>query len=297
MKTCLIVVNTHKNPSLELSGVISAFLKSRGVAPEVFLFPQNPGLLPSLGPEASANPLDPFAGKDLVITLGGDGTVLFAARRCAPLGIPVFPVNLGEFGFIAHVQRRDWERQLGDFLDGKIAAEGRTMAEVTVEGLEKTQKKTFTSNALNDIMLVAENPTKLITLDISCHGTSFGRFKADAIIVATPTGSTAYSASAGGPIIDPALDALVLTPVCPFSLSSRPLVLTPESELEITLPNPNAPAVQVLADGQFVGNAAFGESRIRVKKSKYAVKLAGSDSATFYAALRSKMNWSGGPVA
>jgi NAD+ kinase len=285
VENCLIVVNTGKDDARRLETAITAFLRARGVASVTALFPDASDI--------------PFAGRDFVITLGGDGTVLFAARSCAPLGIPVFPVNLGEFGFIANIQKSEWEQKLGDFLDGKFAGEPRAMVEVEVTG-----GKTFTSNALNDIVIVAKNTTKLITLDISCSGVSFGRFKTDAVVVATATGSTAYSAAAGGPIIDPALDALVLTPVCPFSLSSRPLVLSPESELDIRLPDSLSPAVQVLADGQFVcdvvSNAAHNgdySTRIRIKKSKYAVKLAGSSAATFYAALRSKMNWSGGPVA
>jgi NAD+ kinase len=283
LKNCLIVVNTAKDDARRLETAITAFLRARGVASESALFPNVSDI--------------PFAGRDFVITLGGDGTVLFAARSCAPLGIPVFPVNLGEFGFIANIQRGEWEQKLGSFLDGNLAGEPRAMVEVEVIG-----EKIFTSNALNDIVIIAKNTTKLITLDISCNGVSFGRFKTDAIVVATATGSTAYSAAAGGPIIDPLLDALVLTPVCPFSLSSRPLVLPHESELDITLPPSRPSAVQVLADGQFVGTVSQGTeeksaAHIRIKKSKYAVKLAGSSAATFYAALRSKMNWSGGPVA
>jgi NAD+ kinase len=278
LKNCLIVVNTGKDDARRLETEITAFLRARGVVSESALFPDAFDI--------------PFAGRDFVITLGGDGTVLFAARGCAPLGIPVFPVNLGEFGFIANIQRGEWQQKLADFLDGKFAGEPRTMVEVEVAN--------FTSNALNDIVIVAKNTTKLITLDISCNGVSFGRFKTDAVVVATATGSTAYSAAAGGPIIDPALDALVLTPVCPFSLSSRPLVLPPESELDIRLPDSSSPAVQVLADGQFVCDVASDvadSTHIRIKKSKHAVKLAGSSAATLYAALRSKMNWSGGPVA
>jgi NAD+ kinase len=278
VKNCLIVVNTGKDDARRMEKEITAVLGARGVTSVSALFPDASDF--------------PFAGRDFVITLGGDGTVLFAARGCAPLGIPVFPVNLGEFGFIANIQRGEWQQKLADFLDGKFAGEPRTMVEVEVTG-----EKNFTSNALNDIVIVAKNTTKLITLDISCNGVSFGRFKTDAVVVATATGSTAYSAAAGGPIIDPALDALVLTPVCPFSLSSRPLVLPPESEIDISLPPLHSSAVQVLADGQFVCDVASNATRIRIKKSKYAVKLAGSSAATFYAALRSKMNWSGGPVA
>jgi NAD+ kinase len=278
MKNCLIVVNTAKDDARRMGEEITAFLNARGVASVTAFFPDAADI--------------PFAGRDFVITLGGDGTVLFAARGAAPLGIPVFPVNLGEFGFIANIQRCEWQQRLSDFLDGKLNGEPRTMVEVEVTG-----EKSRTSNALNDIVIVAKNTTKLITLDISCSGVSFGRFKTDAVVIATATGSTAYSAAAGGPIIDPALDALVLTPVCSFSLSSRPLVLSPESELDITLPFSTSSAVQVLADGQFVCDVASNAAHIRIKKSKYAVKLAGGSAATFYSALRSKMNWSGGPVA
>jgi NAD+ kinase len=288
MQNCLIVVNTAKNDAPELGEKISGFLKTHAWTAEIYRFPHQ-----TLGKPPDSLP---FAGRDLVVTLGGDGTVLFAARGCAPLGIPVFPVNLGNFGFIANVQKCEWERRLADFLDGSLTVEPRTMVEVSIDEDGAGGEKICTSNALNDIVLAAaENTAKIITLDIACKGVPLGRFKADAVAVSTPTGSTAYSAAAGGPIIDPALDALVLTPVCPFSLSSRPLVLSPESELEITVPL-GGPVVRVLADGQTVCDA--GEAaRIRVKKSEYAVKLVGGSAARFYEALKTKMNWSGGPRA
>ncbi len=284
MKTCLIVVNAYKRESAEIGGRIVSFLENRNVSAETLRFPQR---------EHGEPGANPFRGADFAVTLGGDGTVLYAARCCAPLGIPVFPVNLGEFGFIASVQKHEWRERLAEFLDGSAACAERGMAEaVLVRGGETR----CASNALNDIVVAAHTAAQMISLDIVCSGNSFGRFKADAVIVSTATGSTAYQAAAGGPIIDPALDALVLTPVCAFSLSSRPLVLPGESVLDIAVADSRTVGASLIADGRTLSDTLPGD-HIVVRKSAHRVKIAGSTGAAFYAALRSKMNWAGGPVA
>ena len=278
MKNCLIVVNTDK-PKSEMLGIeIANFLKLRGVE---YMF------LDFNGNEQDCD----WKSFGFAITLGGDGTVLFAARGAAKHTIPVFPVNLGEFGFIAGVQPDEWEKSLDLFLQGKLNTVRRTMlcAQVIRGG------KTIESHqALNDIVVSAKSAAQTISMDVSVNETTLGHFKADGAIVSSPTGSTAYSASAGGPIVGPDLDALVLTPLNPFSLSARPIVFSTRALLQIKLvPSRNRDAI-LTVDGQKPIDLKDNDI-IQIKKSEHDAILAGTSVEKFYNALRNKLNWSGGP--
>ena len=282
---CLLIVNKEKEGALALSRDIQGWLGQRGIESRALLVRSDSAL--------SADELyarDSQAGFDFAVTLGGDGTVLFAAHVCAPLGIPILPVNFGSFGFMCGIKKDKWEKAILSFLDGKTGVVERSMVEALIvrDGTEAA-----CSSALNDIVITAKNAPRLVTFNVSCGGISLGRMRADALIVSTATGSTAYSAAAGGPIIDPALDALALTPICPFSLSSRPLVFSSTNSVCIEQEE-DAPEVQVLADGQPLCPVGRGDT-IVVRKSRYAARLLAGSPAQFYATLRSKMNWSGGP--
>ncbi len=278
MKNCLIVVNTDK-PKSELLGIETAnFLKLRGVEYTFLDFNGN---------EQDCD----WKSFDFVITLGGDGTVLFAARGAAKHSIPVFPVNLGEFGFIAGVQPDEWEKSLDLFLQGKLKTVLRTMLSTQVI---RGGKIVESHQALNDIVVSAKSAAQTISMDVSVNETTLGHFKADGAIVSSPTGSTAYSASAGGPIVGPDLDALVLTPLNPFSLSARPIVFSTRALLQIKLiPSRNRDAI-LTVDGQKPIDLKDNDI-IQIKKSEHDAILAGTSVEKFYNALRNKLNWSGGP--
>ena len=278
MKNCLIVVNTDK-PKSELLGIETAnFLKLRGVEYTFLDFNGN---------EQDCD----WKSFDFVITLGGDGTVLFAARGAAKHSIPVFPVNLGEFGFIAGVQPDEWENSLDLFLQGKLKTVLRTMLSAQVI---RGGKIVESHQALNDIVVSAKSAAQTISMDVSVNETTLGHFKADGAIVSSPTGSTAYSASAGGPIVGPDLDALVLTPLNPFSLSARPIVFSTRALLQIKLiPSRNRDAI-LTVDGQKPIDLKDNDI-IQIKKSEHDAILAGTSVEKFYNALRNKLNWSGGP--
>ena len=280
MKKCLIIINTFKEESGLLGKSVADFLEKRGVQASFLEF-------------NGFSENYPFKGYDFLVTLGGDGTVLYACRGCAPLGIPVFPVNLGEFGFIAGIQKDEWEYPLTMLLEEKMKFERRSMlcAEVFRE-----DERILCFSALNDIVVSAQTAARSISLDIDCMTAPLGSFKADGIIVATPTGSTAYSASAGGPIISPDLDAMVLTPLNPFSLSARPLVVSSRAEFEIAIAPSRNHDVIITADGQKFQNLCEGDV-IKIKKSPDDAIIVGSTPDKFFNALRFKLNWSGGPHA
>ena len=281
MKKCLIVVNTHKDESQNLGRMIQSYLAAKSIESFVFCFD-------------GFSTENPFTGFDFVITLGGDGTVLFAARGCVENKIPVFPVNLGEFGFIASIQKNEWQKELDLFLAGKSEVDERNMLNAAL--VSTRQSEPFSGIGLNDVVICAKTAARTIMFTVSYNDVPLGTFKADGIIISTATGSTAYSASAGGPIIDPELDALVLTPINSFSLSSRPLVLSPRGEVGITILPSRENDVIITIDGQKPFDLHEGDC-IKIRRLQEKVKLVGCTTNKFYGALRSKLNWSGGPHA
>ncbi|MBR7064709.1 MAG: NAD(+)/NADH kinase [Treponema sp.] len=279
MKNCLIVVNTSKPESKAIGAEIAKYLEKKSISSSFFEY-------------NGTNLENPFVGHDFAITLGGDGTVLFAARSCAALHIPIFPVNLGEFGFIASIEKTEWEKHLENFLLGKSFIGERTL----IEAAFQQEENAYFALALNDIVISAQNATKAISFEVSYNGSSLGVFKADGVILSTPTGSTAYSVSAGGPIIDPALDAIVLTPINPFSLSGRPLVLHPLGEIQITIKPSRSGDPVISCDGLNPTMLKVGDV-IKIKKNPNKALLVECTTEKFYTALRLKLNWSGGPHA
>lgn len=291
MKKCLIIVNTHKPESQKVGNEIEQYLRSKGISSLFLNFD---------GVDIPEN-IEKYSDIDFVITLGGDGTVLFAARTFSHLNVPIFPVNFGQFGFIASIEKNEWHTKIDDFLAGRENVSERNMVQVSLRKknsaseIDTTVEK-FSAVALNDIVIAASHGVSTVLLDVLYNGVSLGEFKADGIIVSTATGSTAYSASAGGPIIDPDLDALVLTPINSFSLSVRPLVVNPHGEFEVVVLPCRADEVAIIVDGQKPVTVNEGD-KITIKKSPNKAKLVGCTSQKFYDALRSKLNWSGGPHA
>ena len=282
MKKCIIVFNTHKNESHEIGKQIASWLLDRNVICDFFSFD---GFCTQ----------NPFDGYDFAVTLGGDGTVLFAARGCAKNGIPVFSVNLGEFGFIASVQKNEWKSELKNFLDGKAYIAERNLISAYCKKHD-SEKEEYYGSGLNDIVVCAKTAARNVMFEVSFNEVALGRMKADGVILSTATGSTAYSSSAGGPIIDPDLDAFVLTLLDSFSLSGRPLVLNPRGELKIKILDGRENNVLLIVDGQKPFELTANDV-IKIKISQDKVRLVGCSNQKFYEALRSKLNWSGGPHA
>ena len=280
MKKALVIINVSKTESMKLSDQIAAFLKTKGIHTDTFVFD---------GFCADSK----ITGYDFVITLGGDGTVLFAARNTAHSPIPIFPVNFGQFGFIASVQPEEWKEELENFLQGKSILVERSMANVRII---HNDEEIYCGNGLNDVVLCAKSAATTISLDVYYEMQLLCKLKADGLIVGTPTGSTAYSAAAGGPILDPSLNAFVLTPINSFSLSSRPIVLNPDGLLSIKVSESRADGINLKIDGAKNLELTVGDT-VLIKKYEKKVQLVNCTADKFYTALRSKLNWSGGPHA
>ena len=280
MKKVLIIINTSKKESLSLSGQIAEFLKAKNIECDFLNF------------DGFAQD-KPFKDYDFVITLGGDGTVLYAARNCVEYAVPVFPVNLGQFGFMASVQQNEWQQSLDLYLSGKAPYQERCLIKASLYRAGKLQSQHI---ALNDIVISAKHTARTVAMDVFYDQDHLCKLKSDGVIFCTPTGSTAYSASAGGPIVDPTLDALVMTPINSFSLSSRPIVLRPDGTLTVNIQPCRTKEIRMLADGQEPVTLMEGD-KIEIKLIEKKIKLICCNQEKFFNALRSKLNWRGEPYA
>ena len=276
MKKVLIIINTSKNESLSLSRQIAEFLKTKNIDCDFLNF------------DGVAED-KPFKDYEFVITLGGDGTVLYAARNCVEYGVPVFPVNLGQFGFMASVQQNEWQQALEALLGGRAPSQARCMMKASLIRNNKTIGEHL---ALNDIVISAKHTARTVAMDVLFDSDHLCKLKSYGVIICTPTGSTAYSASSGGPIVDPVLDALVMTPINSFSLSSRPIVLRPDGVLTINIQPCRTKEIRMLADGQEPVALMEGD-KIEIKLIDKKIKLICCTNEKFFNALRSKLNWRG----
>ena len=225
----------------------------------------------------------------LLITLGGDGTVLYAARSVHELGIPILPVNLGTFGYITEVGINEWKETLDAFLRGDDILSRRLMLRVAVY---RNGRKVFATHALNEAVITSSGIAKVVNLALMLDQTSVGTFRADGIIIATPTGSTGYSLAAGGPILDAEMSALIITPVCPFTLSNRPLVTSSGKTSSVVVNEHQRTDLVLTVDGQQLFELEEKDEVI-VEKSRNKMLLIHSIKRNFTEVIRDKLNWSG----
>ena len=222
---------------------------------------------------------------EYVIVLGGDGTFLSAARAVAKAGIPLLGVNLGALGFLTEVTIDELYPALESVETGKCAIDARSMVHCDVI---RNGNNIATFEALNDIVVGKSSLARLNHCDVFIDKTFVSRYQADSLIVSTPTGSTAYSLAAGGPILMPNVDAFVITPVSPHSLTQRPLVVRDTSEIEVVIVTDQEEAY-LSVDGQS-GMPLDDGDRIHCRKSQYQVKLMHT-KGTFFEVLHTKLKW------
>jgi NAD+ kinase len=224
---------------------------------------------------------------DLAIVVGGDGTLLNAARSLAPCGVPIIGVNLGRLGFLADVPAEHMLEQIGKILDGDYETEQRLLlhAEVMRRG-----SIVHTATAFNDVIVTKGDIARLIEFEIYLDGEFVIDSRADGLIVSSPTGSTAYAMSAGGPILHPSLPAIALVPICPHTLSFRPIVVSSDSTVEIVLISEAPLHAQVTFDGQLTFALEPGD-RIYVRHADTPVELLHPSGRSHFEVLRAKLSW------
>lgn len=224
---------------------------------------------------------------DLVITVGGDGTLLNAARELANFDVPILGINLGRLGFLVDVSPTEMHATLTEIFDGQYVEEHRMLLTATIT---HETREPSTSDALNDVVVHKWDVARMIETETCINGRFLNRMRGDGLIVSTPTGSTAYALSGGGPIIEPDMRAIVLVPICPHSMSYRPIVVDGDSKIEIIVcHNPHTQA-QVTCDGQINMGLVSGD-RLIIQRKPRAVRLIHPVKHDHYQILRAKLHW------
>lgn len=229
---------------------------------------------------------DLAAQADLLIVLGGDGTLLAAAREAAHRGIPILPINLGSLGFLTSFTLEELYPALEEALSGKAETSERVMLTAL---LKRRGQVVESKNVLNEAVINKGALARMIEVELFIDDEFVCRYRADGLIIATPTGSTAYSLSAGGPIVHPAVESLVVTPICPHTLTDRPVVIADTCCVEMRLRG-DAESVYLTLDGQ-KGILMQSEDRVSITRANQRLKLIQPHRKSYYEILRSKLKW------
>lgn len=242
-----------------------------------------------LAPRGDGPLLDPelIPDLDLLVTLGGDGTLLRGARMVAPHGVPVLGVNLGHLGFLTSVGPDELETGLEAAVEGRAVLDERMVLEARAEGDNGQVHGAYL--ALNDAVLHRGGVARMIRMAIYAHDEEVGTYSADGIILATPTGSTAYSLSAGGPIVAPAVDCIIATPISPHTLAVRPLILSAAETVTVEVLSPTEELILTI-DGQEGARLLPGD-RVVVSRAPVPLRLMRLPGQTFFSTLRRKLRW------
>jgi NAD+ kinase len=258
------------------------WLTARGLT--VVLEKETAGLVPAAA-VASANRADLPGQVDALIVLGGDGTLLSVARAVGDLGVPILGVNLGGLGFLTATPLNEMLPALEGWVGGDMAVEDRMMLSAR---LVRGGQPTGEYIALNDVVITKSAMSRIIDLTVSVDGRHATAYRADGLIISTPTGSTAYNLSAGGPILFPTMDAVVLTPIAPHTLSNRPIVLPGAQRIDVTLRIDQE--VMLTMDGQ-VGVSLRERDVVEIQKAHARIRLVRFEHKDFFSVLRTKLKW------
>ena len=315
-KSYIIMTNRPKDPSLAVTERIRAFLEKRGARVSVFAdnedasrlgLAEDPGKMAdgpaepgkrtdTDGPAEPGKPADadrtaPHAAASCMIVLGGDGTMLKAAKETAFSRIPLLGVNLGTMGYLAEVEVASLEEALERLLRGDYTVEERMMLSGSVRRGDGS-RETAQLDALNDVTVTRCGPMQVVPLRIWVNGQLLAGYGADGIVIATPTGSTGYNLSAGGPIVEPEAGLILLTPICPHTLNTRSVVLCDRDEVEVEIgrkPSGDVQEVEVSFDGALLTRLRSGD-RVRVKKSERTTSIIRLSEPAFLERLHRKMS-------
>lgn len=224
---------------------------------------------------------------DLAVVVGGDGTLLNAGRSLAEAEVPILGVNQGRLGFLVDVSPEEMTARLDEILQGRFIEEPRTLLQACIR---RDSRSIAQADALNDVVIHIRDVVRMIEFDTYIDGRMVNSQRADGIVVATPTGSTAYALSGGGPILHPALDALVLVPICPHTLSYRPIVVDGDRRIEIVLCGDETTPAQIAFDGQSAVDLAPGDQVLITRKDK-RLRLIHPEGYDYFHILRAKLRW------
>ena len=280
MKKIAIFAKVHDPRCRGVAGELTGWLQERGLTPLV-----EAHLARHLGC-AEANSADIPGQADLVVVLGGDGTLISGARLVGDREVPILGVNLGSLGFLTEITLNELYPALESCLKGDYRVSERMMLRATVV----REGKVFEEHqVLNDAVINKGALARIIDLETTVNGSYLTTFKADGLIISTPTGSTGYSLSANGPIVHPELECLVITPICPHTLTNRPIVMASDVLITVELKSVNEDVLLTL-DGQVGVELKYGD-QIRIRKSEHRTRLVMSRSKDYFEVLRTKLKW------
>jgi NAD+ kinase len=282
-----IVVKPHQQDVLKTLCQVVSWLSERGITLVSALKAESEQIERETGCAIEVLPADELAAKvDLMLVLGGDGTMIATSRLVGDSEVPVLGVNYGRLGYLAEFRIEELYPALETILVGKFAIEKRVM--LTVE-LHRGWEQVSRNRVLNDIVINKGALARIIEIEALINEQFVNSFRADGLIVASPTGSTAYNLSAGGPVVYPSMNAIIITPICPFTLSNRPIVVPDESQIELRLKTPNEDVLLTL-DGQ-VGLPLKPEDRVLIRKSRATFNLVQPMNRNYFEVLREKLRW------
>ena len=242
---------------------------------------------PELAERITFLPFDKlYKSSDAVIVMGGDGTILETARHVATNGVPVLGMNLGRLGYLAELEMTELDA-LEQIVKGDYTLDERSLLKVMIDS--ERRGRIYCGYALNDAIVSNIYAPKVIDLDLRDNGTSIASYRADGLIIATPTGSTAYSMSAGGAVVDPRLKCFCVTPICPHSLNSKPLIFPDTAEIEVVNSTRREKRVCLTLDGRQTFDVYYGDT-VRAVKAPFSAKLIRVKPGSFYQTLRNKLN-------
>lgn len=281
MRNIGIFAKIHDPRCRVVAGELIKWLKGHGLNPLV-----EAGLAHDLGIHGWLEGALIPAKADMIVVLGGDGTLISVARQVGEKEVPIMGVNLGSLGFLTEITLDGLYPALESYLRGDYMVSDRMMLKVT---LLRDGREVCVHEALNDVVINKGAPAKIITLDASVNGSFLATFKADGLIMSSPTGSTGYSLSATGPIIDPSIDCILITPICPHTLTNRPLVVAAERVISVTLDS-MMENVMLTIDGQ-VGVKLDYRDVITVRRAEHRTRLVMSSDTDYFEVLRNKLKW------
>jgi NAD+ kinase len=281
-----IVANTEKEKAVECAIQLKVWAASQGI--DVFF---EEGIARKVGEDTGLDRRELASRVDLLVVLGGDGTILRTVRFVSEYNIPIVGINLGEFGYLTEVNLNEMYSALALIVKGEYQTEKRMMLDVTIQlGAETIRQQSI----LNDVVITRGNLSRILNLETTVNDRYLTTFRADGIIISTPTGSTAYSLSAGGPIVFPEQDSFVINPICPFTLTNRPIIIPDNAEIKVVLWTKEQGATLTL-DGQVSYTMKSGDI-ITIRKSPYVTNLVSSPHRDYMEILRTKLGWGGSPT-
>lgn len=270
-----IVVKPDHPEARVTAGELSAWLEAKGIA-------QAGDVVEAGTPDAEETSLN----ADLIVVLGGDGTMISTARLIGGGDVLVLGINYGSLGYLTDFRIEEMFPALEMIIAGEYEIDRRVMLDAE---LWRGDKQIATGRVLNDVVMNKAALARIIEIDVHLNGLFVNSFRADGLIVSTPTGSTAYNLSAGGPIIYPSMNAVVMTPICPFTLTNRPIVIPDAATIELKLKDENE-GVILTFDGQ-TGHTMLADDRVVIRKSEPTFNLVHPSNRNYFDVLRDKLKW------